>query len=675
MTSASTALLSRIGKGQNILLLGMIIVFLLVILNFWIVNRNNNHERRYISHTNEIQVLSQQIAKSASEAATGNLDAFDELSRSRQLIQINIDTLKNGHPDSALPASPAEAAGSLRAVDDLWQLVNNNAAAILSNNSLVLSLFDASNNFASSVSSIQAETDKAVTRLTQSGAPTQQVYITGRQLVLADRMLRRVTEILKGGTAAVSATDKFSRDAAFFERVLSGLLNGDPVLGISQVRNSSARSSLQKVMQQFESSKTDIETILAASTDLSAVRAAADDILLDSEDLFLRARELAITYRRMSETSLFPSVGAGLLGSGLFLLLLILFGWALLVHQRNAARDTRDVNQRNQDAILRLMDELSSLADGDLTVQATVTEDITGSIADSVNYAVESLRDLVTEINKTAQEVEASAQETRATTTQLAESSNHQAVQVRSATDTITNMSRSFDHMAKRSLESADVAQHSVEIASTGANKVQETIAGMDTIRDQIQETSKRIKRLGESSQEIGDIVELINGIAEQTNILALNAAIQAASAGGAGRGFAVVADEVQRLAERAANATRQIETLVETIRADTAEAVMSMESTTSEVVRGAKLAEEAGDKLERMEKVSADLSALIQSIATEAQSQSSAATEVAAMMTGIRDVSIQTAEGTTHTAEVVDHLADLVSKLRESVADFKLPE
>ena len=323
---------------------------------------------------------------------------------------------------------------------------------------------------------------------------------------------------------------------------------------------------------------------------------------------------------------------------------------------------------------MRLLDEMSSLADGDLTVKATVTDDMTGAIADSVNFAVEQLRELVTGINITAQTVDESAQETMDTTSRLAEASGQQAEQVRIVTDNINDMAESFDVMADKSRESSEVARKSVAIANKGSNMAQQTIQGMDTIRDQIQETSKRIKRIGESSQEIGDIVELINGIAEQTNILALNAAIQSASAGGAGRGFAVVADEVQRLAERATNATRRIETLVKNIQADTSEAVISMESTTSEVVSGARKAEDAGEALGQIESVSKDLSRLIDEIASEAQAQSETATQVAGQMKEIRDVSIKTSEGTNQTAQSMGRLADLVTKLSESVADFKLP-
>jgi len=307
-------------------------------------------------------------------------------------------------------------------------------------------------------------------------------------------------------------------------------------------------------------------------------------------------------------------------------------------------------------------------------VKATVTEDMTGAIADSINFAVEQLRSLVATINDTSVQVASSAQETQATAMHLAEAAEHQAQEINSASDKITEIAASINQVSRNSAESADVAQRSVQIATKGAGVVRQTIAGMDSIRDQIQETSKRIKRLGESSQEIGSIVELINDIAEQTNILALNAAIQAASAGEAGRGFAVVADEVQRLAERASGATRRIETLVQTIQADTNEAVTSMEQTTSEVVAGARLAEDAGLALGEIEKVSNDLSDLIQNISSAARQQSAAATNISATMNVIQEITTQTSVGASQTAESIGNLAQLAADLRRSVADFKLP-
>ena len=286
----------------------------------------------------------------------------------------------------------------------------------------------------------------------------------------------------------------------------------------------------------------------------------------------------------------------------------------------------------------------------------------------------QQLRSLVQTITDTSVQVASSAQETQATAMHLAEAAEHQAQEISSASDRINEIAASINQVSRNSSESAEVAQRSVQIATKGAGVVRQTIAGMDSIRDQIQETSKRIKRLGESSQEIGSIVELINDISEQTNILALNAAIQAASAGEAGRGFAVVADEVQRLAERASNATKRIETLVQTIQSDTNEAVSSMEQTTSEVVAGARLAEDAGTALGEIEKVSSDLSGLIQGISSAAQQQSSAATNITATMNTIQSITAQTSQGASQTAQSIGNLAQLAADLRRSVADFKLP-
>jgi len=655
-----------------VLLIGLLFA---VAVNFYLLNQRAQQEAEYIALTTDIQVRAQQLAKASGEAAVGNFDAFEELRETRNIIDDAVNQLRSGNPATNLPPSPEEVSPSLASLEDMWSDIDANAEAILDREDLVLDLAESAEQFSANIPLLQARSDEVARQLIETGAPTTQVYVASRQLVLADRLLRRVGDILGGGPAAITAADAFGRDAALFDRVLMGLINGDADLNIAAVRNPDVLESLAEVTPIFEEVKVDVDAILAVSTDLFEVRAAADEIFLDAEELTERSRTLAGEYGRLGETRAWPSLITGIGLASIALLLLFLIGMNLYLAQSRRARVTSEANQRNQDAILRLLDEMSSLADGDLTVQATVTEDVTGAIADSVNYAVEALRDLVAGVNSTAQQVAAQAQETRATTIQLAEASEHQSQEIRTATDTINEMAQSFDDMAKRSSESADVAQDSVEMANQGANKVRQTIEGMDTIREQIQETSKRIKRLGESSQEIGDIVELINGISEQTNVLALNAAIQAASAGGAGRGFAVVADEVQRLAERATNATRRIETLVQTIQADTSEAVSSMEATTSEVVSGARLAEDAGGALESIEKVSNDLAGLIQDISQQAQVQSQNATKIVKLMNSIRDISVQTTEGTNQTAKSVANLADLVRELRDSVADFKLPE
>lgn len=343
--------------------------------------------------------------------------------------------------------------------------------------------------------------------------------------------------------------------------------------------------------------------------------------------------------------------------------------------EQDHARKLQEESEKNQMAILRLLDELGDLAEGDLTVNATVSEDFTGAIADSVNFAIDQLRQLVLAINTTADRVAQSSQQTQMTAVELAEASEHQAQEIAGVSAAINEMAVSIDQVSANAAESSAVAQRSVAIAHNGAEVVQRSIEGMNIIRDQIQETSKRIKRLGESSQEIGDIVGLINDIADQTNILALNAAIQASMAGEAGRGFAVVADEVQRLAERSAAATRQIETLVKTIQADTNEAVASMETTTSEVVKGAKLAKDAGEALEEVQSVSSSLASLIQSISNAAQQQAVSAGHISSTMNIIQDITSQTSSGTMATARSVGRLNEMAAALQESVSGFKLSD
>ncbi|AFJ02908.1 type IV pilus biogenesis protein PilJ [Methylophaga frappieri] len=331
-------------------------------------------------------------------------------------------------------------------------------------------------------------------------------------------------------------------------------------------------------------------------------------------------------------------------------------------------------NRHNQDAILRLLDEMGDLADGDLTVSATVTEDITGAIADSVNYTIDALRSLVEQINSTTLQVASAAQETQATALHLTDASDHQAQQITEVSSAITSMAGSIEQVSQNASQSQEVARQSVSLAVQGNSAVKKSIQGMDTIREQIQETAKRMKRLGESSQQIGEIVELINDIAEQTNILSLNAAIQAAMAGEAGRGFAVVADEVQRLAERSGHATRQIDALVKTIQSDTSEAISSMEQSTAQVVSGAKLSQDAGTSLEQIETVSQQLAELINNISDNARQQANAAVSTSESMNVIQEITMQTSTGTNESAAAIGRLLQLTNELRKSVSGFKLP-
>ena len=655
---------------------GLLIISLIFVATTFLKLANDaQNEQEWMSHVTDVQVTSQQLAKSAGEAAAGNLDAFLELGGSRKTIAAAMGTLRSGSPSGDLPPTPRAVTMPMKQLNLSWDRMSTNASSILDREKLILELAMASNIVQDNIPGIQKNTDSAIKALTQSGAPSNQLVFASRQLVLADRILRRVSEVLQGGSNAVSAAENLANDQRLFEQVLTALLRGNSQLGITRVRNTKALQSLGKVKTLFENIKPEISTILDSSSDLFEVRGAADEIFLGSREVFDNAVSLKNSIARLPQSRPWPSLTAAVIGLAVMVSMVWILVYSFLSAERRRAKIAARNNKKSQEAILQLLDEMSSLADGDLTVQATVTEDITGAIADAVNFAIEQLRELVKGIKFTSQEVAGSAMATRDSTSELAKAAEAQAEQVGAATATVQEMAKSFDSMAKRSSESSEVARKSVDIANTGGKKVRETINGMDTIRDQIQGTSKRIKRLGESTQEIGDIVELINGFAEQTNVLALNAAIQAASAGGAGKGFAVVADEVQTLAESATHSTRRIESLVQTIQADTFEAVVSMESTISEVVSGARLAEDAGTALGHIEKVSNDLSRLIASISEEAHQQSAHATDISKLMESVQQLSIQASEGSTLAARSVDELAELVMQLSDSVTDFKLPE
>ncbi len=656
------------------LFVALIVSIMLLFANFAYLNTQSNYDKQYIGNAGELRVLSQNIAKNATEAASGKPQAFKLLAEARNDFDRRWSLLKSGDTSTGLPPAPAAVHSEMRLVQRDWESLRKNTDAILASEQTVLSLHQVAATLGETVPQLQVEYEKVVEILLLRGAPASQVAVAQRQSLLAERILGSVNTVLSGDETAEAAAESFGRDANRFGQVLRGMLEGDASIHISQVQDADARARLKEISELFEFVSGSVDEILETSPQLFQVRESSTNIFTLSQTLLDEASHLATSFENLAGSRTLDTVGGYVLGL-LALGSIILIGLVMVRETNRQLRETAQKNERNQAAIMRLLDEIEDLADGDLTVTASVTEEFTGTIADSINYSIDQLRDLVATINLTAEEVAAAVQDTQASARQLARASEMQAQQISEASMAISDMAESIDRVSTNAWESAKVAERSVAIASKGSEVVHNTIRGMDNIREQIQDTSKRIKRLGESSQEIGDIVSLIDDIADQTNILALNAAIQASMAGEAGRGFAVVADEVQRLAERSSSATRQIEMLVRAIQADTNEAVISMEQTTFEVVRGARLAHDAGVALEEIEGVSEDLAALIQTISAAAQQQTSSAGQISHTMSVIQQITEQTSSGTTTTAESIGNLAQMASEMRRSVSGFTLPK
>ena len=557
-------------------------------------------------------------------------------------------------------------------VEMQWKKVSEEIDLISAQQKMINQLYDTNIAIGETIPGIQAEYNLMVDQMARQNMPSNQVVIAKNQVFIAERILRSISSVLTGSENSRESADDFSADTETFGSYLNAQLNGSAELGVERITDPALLESLTGIKAEYDDVlKSASATILKNSAQIVKVRQASSAIFAQSDEL------LANLYKLSVGSSLTIAI------PGLFLLL-CLGGFLFCVFKLLGLRGESDKQRvarlqeeydRNQNAILRLLDEIADLADGDLRSYATVSEDFTGAIADSINFAIDQLRDLVSRITDTSQEVAQYTANTQGITNQLAEASEHQAQEIAGASAAINEMAMSIDQVSSNATESAVVAERSVKIAANGADVVNRSIEGMDTIREQIQETSKRIKRLGESSQEIGNIVALINDIADQTNILALNAAIQASMAGEAGRGFAVVADEVQRLAERSASATKQIEGLVKTIQTDTNEAVISMEQTTSEVVRGANLSKDAGVALDEIQNVSSNLAKLIANISDAAKLQSASAGHIATTMNVVQEITSQTTTATFDTARSVSELANMAESLRESVTDFKLPD
>jgi twitching motility protein PilJ len=633
-----------------------------------------SHNATYVTTAAQMQYHTQRLAKAASLAARGQPNAFAQVQDSRDEFANFLTVLKEGGFAFGVDVPAATTTSELRSrldeLDQRWPDSSKAASAILAARNDLVAL-------AQNIAQIRVGSEEMATisqeltaLMSQSGIAPGQVLRANRLTFLAERLGRGSAEILGAEIIDPEVPFLIGKDTNDLRDLIKALDAGSDALAVQPIRDPESRAKLAELKKQFETFEKNVSPILRELQKLVSARQAGSQLVAASEQLQSAVGRLQDALQAEKSVATLVAV---LIFAALLVIVLLTMGVVFLADSRRTSTLHERENKKNQEAILRLLNEMGDLADGDLTVKAEVTEDITGAIADSMNYTIDELRNLVTGVNSAAISVTQKTAQAQSISAELLGAAERQSKEIEETTSQVLEVSRSISAVSTTAEEGAQVAQRSLAAADKGRLAVQDSISGMNDIREQIQETSKRIKRLGESSQEIGEIVELISDITEQTNVLALNAAIQAASAGEAGRGFSVVAEEVQRLAERSGEATKQIGAIVKTIQADTQDAVAAMEKSTQGVVEGAKLSDAAGQALSEIDQVTKSLAQLIEQISRSTSAQAEATNQVAQNMQEILDITRQTTRGTQQTAGSIRDLSAVAQELKSSVAGFKL--
>ncbi len=616
---------------------------------------------------------SQQLAQTSNSALAGDSSAFKSTRASRDRLAGELSALGSV---SDIQSAPPAMNKALSALQQQWKGAGGSVDTILRNQQLLESARWTRNTVFKSGARM-LESSRNVVNITLTGRlSARRVSIAGDLALLTQQISAGVGQFLTPNSGQFGQRGSLPKLLQSIEPVLAG----------NAANYKRAAVEVNKIRGELKSFQGPLNSLLTKASTLQVVEGAQRTLLSDMktmQNLLTDTRKTIPQADSAREWMTYAAAGLALLA--MFTALAVSRAYMRgsdaradeAERQKEIAEElqaeAKRMNDQNQAAILRLMNELQEVADGDLTVQATVSEDITGAIADSVNYTVEELRNLVARINSTAEMVNEASSKAQMTSSSLQAASEQQSREIKETGEAVLRMAQQINEVSARASESVEVAQNSLTASQGGSQAVNHAISGMNVIRDQIQETAKRIKRLGESSQEIGEIVELISDLTEQTNVLALNAAIQAASAGEAGRGFTIVAEEVQRLAERSAEATKQVAMLIKTIQTDTQDAVAAMERSTQGVVEGTRRSDEAGKSLDSIGAVSAELTTLIEGFSETTSRQAASAGTVAQSIQRILLVTEQTSKGTAQTAGSISQLSELAQELKNSVSRFKV--
>lgn len=623
----------------------------------------SSYTSQRIERSTQLQMLSQRTARLASQLSNGDSSAAPLLTESVAQIKNNLSALQNGA--EGLSASKGDAIPKLENVINNWRKDELRTQRLLGSTDALAEVKAQNQFFADAAQAASALLEKIRVIQLDAGAP---LAVTSLTTALSSSLaeLQQLTQLLDTAVLIPEEAAPTLVNAAFVtNQTLDLLLNGNSSMGIDATSDLAARDRIIAVQTLSKVISSDTSNFVRLLHSVRDAKLAAYELGTAADASLNEIRTLTNEYIAEQELGrLLNLVALGLA----FLSLFIGFFWIWLKLQ-----ETRLTTAQVEESIMHLMTDLISISDGNLALRARVAENMTGSIADSLNLTVARLNRTMADVKEASQTVRQGSEQMTTDAAVILEAVRDQSGKIKEASSSVNSISDSVQAIAFAAEQSSDVARQQQEATQQGRDAVIAVISSMDSIREQIQDTSKRIKRLGESAQEIDEIIELISDTTEQTNVLAMNASIQAAAAGEAGRGFRAVATEVQRLAERSDQSLKRIVALIRSMQADTQNAVSAMERSTQEVVAGAQTTSKAGEALNRIEEVSSELNNLISAITEATQQQTEEAKNITDRMSEILQISTNTARGVEQTTSGMKTISTLAEQLDDAMGQFKL--